>query len=128
MSSADSSQVDPRFLANAMASFIQIGAVVALLMWCFNIVAPFLNIIIWGLIISVALYPVHVALTTKLAGRAKLSATLLVLAAFSILLAPTWYLADSAIDGLRYISADLEDGAVSIPLPAESFAWPGDGD
>ena len=125
MSSADSSQFDQHFLANAMASFIQIGAVVALIIWCFKIVAPFLNIIVWGLIISVALYPVHVGLTARVGGREKLSATLLVLACLAILLAPTWYLADSTIDGLRHIASVLEGGAVSIQPPAESVAdWP----
>jgi hypothetical protein len=34
MTSADSSSVDQKFLANAMASFIQIGAVLVLLYWC----------------------------------------------------------------------------------------------
>ena len=125
MTGADSSQVDQRFLANAMASFIQIGAVVALIIWCFNIVAPFLNIIIWGLIISVALYPLHVGLTARVGGREKLSATLLVLACLAVLLVPVWYLADSTVDGLRHIAAVLEGGAVSIPPPAESVAdWP----
>jgi len=125
MTSADSSQVDQGFLANAMASFIQIAAVVVLAMWCFDIVSPFLNVIIWGLIISVAIYPVHVGLTARLGGRDKLSATLLVLAGLVILLAPTWYLADSTVGGLRHIATDLEDGAVSIPLPADSVAdWP----
>lgn len=125
MTSADSSQVDQRFLANAMASFIQIGAVLFLLYWCFTIVAPFINVVVWGLIISVALYPVHVGLTARLGGREKLSAALLVLTGLAILLVPTWYLADSTVNGLRYIASDLEDGAVSIPLPAESVAdWP----
>ena len=125
MTSADSAQVDQRFLANSMASFIQIGAVVVLAMWCFKIVAPFLNVIIWGLIISVALYPLHVRLTARLSGREKLSATLLVLASLAILLAPTWYLADSTVGGLRNIASGLEDGAVNIPPPAESVAdWP----
>ncbi len=34
MTSVDSAQVDRRFLANSMASFIQIGAVVVLILWC----------------------------------------------------------------------------------------------
>ena len=45
MTSADSSRVDKNFLANAMASFIQIAAVALLVMWCFSIVQPFLGIV-----------------------------------------------------------------------------------
>jgi predicted PurR-regulated permease PerM len=125
MTSADSSQVDQRFLANAMASFIQIGAVLFLLYWCFTIIAPFIHVVVWGLIISVAIYPAHAVLSARLGGRAKLSAALLVLAGLAILLVPTGYLAESTFNALRHIATDLEDGAVSIPPPAESVAdWP----
>ena len=73
MTSANSAQTDDRFLANAMASFLQIGALLILLMWCYMIVAPFVTIMVWGLIISVALYPTHSTLTARLGGRAKTS-------------------------------------------------------
>ena len=125
MTSADSSRVDQRFLSNAMASFIQIGAVLVLLLWCYKIVAPFINIVIWGLIISVALYPLHVRLTAKVRGSEKLSAALLVVAGLAVLLVPMWLLADSTIGGLKHIATDLKDGAVSIPAPSDSVAdWP----
>jgi predicted PurR-regulated permease PerM len=125
MTSADSSQVDQRFLSNAMASFIQIGAVLVLLLWCYKIIAPFINIVIWGLIISVALYPLHVRLTAKVRGSEKLSAALLVVAGLAVLLVPMWLLADSTIGGLKHIATDLNDGSVSIPAPSDSVAdWP----
>jgi len=125
MSSADSSQVDNKFLANAMASFIQIGALLLLLFWCFTIVSPFLNIVVWALIISVAIYPVHQSLTARLGGRAKLSSTILVLIGLSIIIIPTWLLAESSINGLRNTATALESGAVTISPPDESVAdWP----
>jgi predicted PurR-regulated permease PerM len=125
MSGADSSQVDNKFLANAMASFIQIGALLLLLTWCYTIVSPFLNIVIWALIISVAIYPVHQSLSAKLGGRTKLSSTILVLIGMSIIIIPTWLLAESSISGLRNASAALESGEVMVPPPNESVAdWP----
>jgi predicted PurR-regulated permease PerM len=125
MTSADSSRVDKGFLANAMAAFLQIGAVVILILWCFSIIQPFLSVVIWGLIISVALYPVHQSFTEKLGGREKWSATLLVLAGLAIIILPSWLLAESAIDGVKFLTTELEDGAVQIPPPAESVAeWP----
>ncbi len=125
MTSADSSSVDQKFLANAMASFIQILAVLVLLYWCFLIVAPFMSIVIWAVIISVAVYPAHVALTSKLGGRKKLSATIIVLIGLAIIIIPTWYLADSTIGGLQHVAAELEDGEANIPPPNDSVAeWP----
>ena len=69
MSSADSASVDKKFLGNAMASFLQIGAVLLLLSWCFLIISPFISIIAWGLIIAIALYPFHQKITGMLGGR-----------------------------------------------------------
>ena len=42
-----------------MTSFIQIAVVTLILYWCFRILAPFFNIVVWGMLIAVALYPVH---------------------------------------------------------------------
>jgi len=129
MTSADSPSVDQQFLKNAMASFLQIGAVVVLLYWCLTIVSPFLTIVIWGLIISIALYPAHVSLSARLGGREKTSATLLVLIGIAIIAVPMWLLADSTIGGLQHIAAELEDGTAEVPPPADSVAeWPVIGD
>ena len=122
MTSADSSSVDQKFLSNAMASFIQILAVLVMLYWCFLIVAPFMSIVIWAIIISVAVYPAHTALTAKVGGRKKLSATIIVLIGLAIIIIPTWYLADSTIGGLKYVAAELEDGSATIPPPNDSVA------
>jgi len=125
MTSADSSSVDQKFLANAMASFLQILAVLVLLYWCFLIVSPFTSIVVWAVIISIAVYPAHVALTAKLGGRAKRSAILIVLIGLAIIIVPAWYLADSSISGMQFIAAELEDGTADIPPPDDSVAdWP----
>ena len=125
MTSVDSSSTDDRFLANAMASFIQISAVILLVLLCFKIVSPFLTIVMWGLIISVAVYPGHVSLTQRLGGREKLSATIIILIGLAIIIVPTWLLAESSIGALKNLSAALEGGTVHIPPPADSVAtWP----
>ena len=77
MSTADSTDFDKKSSANAMASFLQIAAVALLVFVCFQIVRPFLPVLVWGIIISVSLYPAHQVLTRHLGGRAKLSATLI---------------------------------------------------
>ena len=61
MTNATSSLVERKFLATAMASFVQIGAVLIMVYWCFTIVSPFVPVVLWGLIIGVALYPTHIA-------------------------------------------------------------------
>jgi predicted PurR-regulated permease PerM len=125
MTSADSSSVDQKFLANAMASFIQIVAVLVMLYWCFLIIAPFMNIFVWGLIISVAVYPAHVSLSARLGGREKTSAIIIVLIGIAIIVIPTWLLADSTVGALHVVAAELEDGTAKVPPPNDSVAnWP----
>ena len=125
MTSADSSRTDNRFLANAMAAFLQIAAVVALAWWCFSITRPFLHMIVWGVIIAVAVYPLHLLLTAKLGGRAKWSATVLALIGIAIVVLPTWMVAESTFAGVRYAGEQMQSGSVEISPPDASVAeWP----
>ena len=125
MTNADSSSVDQKFLANAMTSFLQIGAVLVLVILCYRIISPFIPMIIWAAIISIAVYPAYVSLTNRLGGRGKLSAALLVLLGIAIIAVPSWMLADSTVTSLKGVAAELEDGAVQIPPPRDSVAeWP----
>ena len=72
----DAAAGDRNFQKNAMSSFIQIAAVAILVVWCWRILEPFVSIILWGLIIAVALYPMHQSLSIRIGGREKVSATL----------------------------------------------------
>lgn len=125
MNNSDTAAADRNFQKNAMASFIQIAAVVVLAVWCLRIVAPFVSIILWGLIIAVALYPLHVSLAAKFGGQDKLSATLFILLGLAILLVPAFVLTESSIVTLKSVGSELESGTVSISPPNESVAeWP----
>jgi len=125
MTSANSSKTDDRFLSNAMASFIQIGALLILLIMCFRIVGPFISIVVWGVVIGVGLYPTHQTLAARLGGREKWSATILVLIGLTIVIAPVWLTAESSIHSLQNFSANMESGTVHIPPPGEKVGgWP----
>ena len=129
MTNSDSAAADRNFQKNAMASFVQIAALVVLVLWCLEIVAPFVSVIVWGMIIAVALYPLHASLAEKMGGREKTSATLFVLLGLAILLAPTYMLAESSVTSLRDVGDQLKTGSVSIAPPNESVAeWPLVGD
>ena len=125
MTNSDSTAADRNFQKNAMASFVQIAALVILAVWCLRIVAPFITIILWGMIIAVALYPLHQTLAGRLGGKEKLSATLFVLLGLAILLVPTYILTDSSVAALKTVGTQLNSGAVTINPPNDSVAeWP----
>jgi len=116
---------DRSFQKNAMASFVQIGALLLLLILCFKIISPFLTIVVWAMIIAVALYPAHLALTNKLGGREKTSAAVFVLVGLAILIVPTYLTAGSSISALSSLGSGLQEGTVSVSPPDESVAdWP----
>jgi predicted PurR-regulated permease PerM len=116
---------DKKFQENMMTSYIQIAAVTLLVFWSFQIVGPFVGMVLWALIIAVALYPLHQSLSTKLGNRPKLSATIFVLLGLTILILPTVMLAESSIAGVKTITAGLETGTLVVAPPNESVAdWP----
>lgn len=125
MNSTDRPRADKTFMASAMASFIQISAVVILAWWCFSIVRPFIGVVLWGVIISVAAYPLHQNLAQRIGGREKLSAVILVLLGLAIVVLPAWMLAGSAMEGYAFLSERLGTGSLKVPPPNESVAgWP----
>jgi predicted PurR-regulated permease PerM len=108
-----------------MASFLQIGALLILLMMCFTIVRPFISIMVWALILAVAIYPLHVSMTARLGGREKASATLFVLIGLAIILVPTWMLGESSLSSLQSLAHHLREGTFSVPAPNPGVAdWP----
>jgi len=125
MTNSEAAAADRNFQKNAMASFIQIGALVVLIVWCFQIIAPFISVILWGMLIAVALYPVHSLLAARFGGREKLSATVFVLLGLAILLVPSWITAESSFGAMKSVGEQLHSGTVSISPPDESVAeWP----
>lgn len=113
---------DKVFLSRAIESSIRIGLILILVLWCFQIVRPFIIPIIWGIIIAVASSSGHDKLRTALGGRTGLSATLLTLVIFVLLVVPVIMLAGTLVETTQALSTDLSDGKLSIPSPPESVA------
>jgi predicted PurR-regulated permease PerM len=125
MSSLVPSPEEQAFVRNSVAAAIQIGLLFLLAMWCLKIIYPFIGLVIWAMVIAVALYPLHLKLAGAIGGRAKWSATIIVLIGLSILLVPTWTLTGSSVEYAQTLSSDLESGSVTVPPPADKVAeWP----
>ena len=113
------------FQKNLMASFIQIAALVVMVSYCVIIVGPFAGLVIWGIVTAVAVYPVHLKLSSLLGERAKLAATLIVIIGLALVLFPGWLMVKSTILSIMTFADNVQAGTVHIPPPAESVAdWP----
>jgi predicted PurR-regulated permease PerM len=116
---------DALFQRRAMEAAIRIGLVVLLVMWCFNIIQPFIMLVLWGAIIAVAVYPLFVKFSAVLAGSRKTAATLMTMFALALLVAPTVMLTDSAIENSQHVAQQLRDGSLTIPPPSDKVqSWP----
>lgn len=55
-----SRQNNTDFTQNTIEAAIRLGLLLLLAAWCFRIVYPFIEPVMWGVIIAVAIYPVFV--------------------------------------------------------------------
>jgi predicted PurR-regulated permease PerM len=113
------------FVANALEAFIRIAVVSLLVIWCFKIGRPFIQIILWGIIIAVALRPIHSKIQSTLGGRGKLSALLITLVALFIFTTVGVMLSGTLIDGARELSFKIKEGTLALPPAPQSVkGWP----
>ena len=93
--------------------------------WCFAILRPFLMPIVLGIVIAVALHPLHLRLERLLRGRRKAAAVLLVVLCLAALLIPTVLLSESLVEGVRMVTTRIQEGSLAIPpAPEKVAAWP----
>jgi predicted PurR-regulated permease PerM len=125
MSASNQPSIDKLYMARALEAAIRIGLVALLLYWCFKIGEPFIETIVWGIIMAVAIHPGYVRLKSALGGRGRLAATLITLFTLIVLLVPTYMLSDSLINAVQGYSANINEGTLKVPPPPESVrSWP----
>lgn len=104
---------------------IRAGLIAVLAIFCFEIVLPFLNLIVWSIILAITLYPLQVKLRRKLGNKDGRTATLIVLIAVGIIIVPTYLLGVAMAESVEHAMAIVKTEGFHIPPPAESVAnWP----
>ncbi len=100
--------------------------VIALLgAWCFVILRPFIGVVLWGIILAIAIFPVFEWLQARLGGRGKLAGTLLILAAIAVIVGPVSIMTSLFADNAQEFAGSLLDGSFAVPPPPEDIAqWP----
>jgi predicted PurR-regulated permease PerM len=98
---------------------LRLGLILLAVYWCYEIVAPFIPLVLWGAIIAVAIYPVQQKLAVRLGNRTKLSATLITLLGLVVLTAPVVVLTESLVVSSVDLAADISEGSVHVPPPPD---------
>ncbi len=115
-----------QFLSEDMLDvLVKVGLIAVMVVMCFRIFAPFMNLLLWGLILAVALYPLQQRLAGGPEGRQGRSATVLVVGIILVLGTPTVMLASSFAGQIHEAYAAFSGNTVVVPPPnAEVAQWP----
>ena len=125
MSNSSQTSDDKAFQARTLDAAIRISLLALVVMWCFNIVSPFIQPVLWAVICAVALYPLFLKLQSMLGGREKMAATLITLVALAILITPSVMLSESLIESSKTLTEEIKAGTLTIPPPSEKVKdWP----
>ncbi|MCH7868944.1 MAG: AI-2E family transporter [Myxococcales bacterium] len=108
---------------------VRLGALAIIVAWCLTIIAPFVGIVAWGLIIAIAVTGPYESVATTLGSRRGLTATLFVLLGFALIVVPAVLLSDTLVSGAQHFARDISDGSIEVPPPPAHVAdWPIVGD
>jgi predicted PurR-regulated permease PerM len=104
---------------------IHLGLVAFLFYSAYALVHPFLPVIVWSIVLTVALYPVFARLAAALGGREALAAILITILGLLIIIGPATWLGVGLVESLPGLIARIEKGGLTIPPPWESVKdWP----
>jgi predicted PurR-regulated permease PerM len=116
---------DRTFVRRAVEAAIRVGLLALLVLWCFQIVRPFVVPIVWGIIIAVAVYPLYDGLQAALGKRRVIAAVVFTILMLVLLIWPTVLLGTTLAESVRLLAIQIGDGTIAIPPPPESVAhWP----
>jgi predicted PurR-regulated permease PerM len=104
---------------------IRAGLIAAMVMLCYQVVSPFLQLTVWAIILAVALYPFHQAIAGRLGGRQGLSSTLIVVLGAVLIIVPTGVLMGLVGDSVHHLIRSVQANTLEVPPPRPGVAtWP----
>jgi predicted PurR-regulated permease PerM len=122
---ASDGEIEKRLTSRLLDVLIRAGLLLAMVILCYRVFAPFLTLTVWAVILAVTLYPLHQLITRRLNGRQALSATLLTLLGIALLVVPMAVLMSSTGDAVQDFIKSVQNDTLEIPPPSHSVAaWP----
>jgi len=104
---------------------IRAGLVAVLVIACYQVFHPFLNLMLWSLILAITLYPLQTRLKRRLGNKEGRTATLIVIVAIIVLMVPVYLLGVSMAASVGNAVTMARSGTIQVPPPPQSVAaWP----
>jgi predicted PurR-regulated permease PerM len=104
---------------------IRLGLLGLLLYLSIVLIRPFVSIIIWSTVLTIALYPVFSWIADRLGGRRRLAAAIVTVLSLLVVIGPATWLVLSVIDSVRVLVDRLDTPGLAFPQPWEPIRqWP----
>ncbi len=103
---------------------IRIGLLGLLAYWSLKVIGPFITVLLWSGILTVALYPVFNWLA-RLVGSKTLAAVVITVLSLMIVLGPVTWLGFAMIGGIELLVRGIDTGQLAVPMPTDAVrSWP----
>lgn len=104
---------------------IHIGLIILLVATSLMILAPFMIMLIWGVIMAIAQFPLFKTTENLLGNKKTLTAILFTIVGLIVIIIPSLILAESSASGYQNLLKGIEKGTLTIPPPTENVKeWP----
>jgi predicted PurR-regulated permease PerM len=106
-------------------NIIRFALVALIVVWSIAIIAPFVSVLLWAVIIAISAYPAFFWLSARLGDRTGLAATILVLLMLALLVWPIAGSLPSFTDSIRSLADNFQSGTLTVPAASENIRqWP----
>lgn len=110
---------------NVVFYAIQLLVLAIILIKCFHIIEPFLNILLWGFVVAVTLQPLHEKLSKKLKGNKTVASIAITLTMLILIILPSVWLLLASLEEVKVIRNAIHMDQLNLPAPNESVKeWP----
>ena len=110
-------------------NIIRFGLIVLIVIWSFTIIAPFISVLLWAIIIAISAYPAFLWLERKIGGRSGWAATIFVFLLLVLMIGPIASSLPGFADSIRSLANQIQSGSLVIPEASEKVRqWPLIGD
>ncbi|MEN8641119.1 AI-2E family transporter [Pseudomonas sichuanensis] len=118
-------KLDSELSRGMLDVLIKAGLVAALVLFAYRVFQPFLDLMLWAVILAVTLYPLHGRIKRLTGMREGYAATLVVVLLLLVLLVPIYLVVASIIESIDSLTNLVKSGAWQVPPPPDSVAgWP----
>jgi predicted PurR-regulated permease PerM len=125
MSEPDKTAQEKSSTGPAIDIAIRIGLIALLIALCFQILRPFISLVIWATILAIAFYPLCTRLSGALGGRLRLAAAIITVITLLVIILPSIRMVGSLVDGTKYINDRIQRSEFKVPPPPDNIdTWP----